>query len=150
MSVSEDLKQTAQLRKAIMPLIGLLKSEADAEITKRLDSIEAMMKSIAKPEITVDYTPPVLNVTVETPEELVKSLRKAAEPAPIETPSAYEPHDQAKTQTFQYSGFMRSDGDYYIQRVAKGEQRYAIGKGDYTAAWEKRGDLKYGYINEVK
>lgn len=145
---SEELKQTAQLRKAIAPLITLLKSEANDDLLKRLDAIEGIVSAIAKKETTVNVTSPEVTVTVETPEELTKSLRKVADTADV--PSAYEPHDQAKSTTFQYSGFMRSDGEYYIQRVAKGEQRYYRGSGDYTDAWEKRGNLKYSYINEGK
>lgn len=142
--MSEDLKQTAQLRKAIMPLIGLLKAEANDETARRLDAIEAIVKEIAKKDTTV-------NVTVET-EELTESIKKFAAPEPIDPPSTYEPHDQAKNKggTFQYSGFVRSDGAYYIQRVTKGEQRYARGKSGYATAWENRDRLKYGYINGDK
>ena len=152
--ISENLKLTAQIRKAIAPLIKVLQVETNADITKRLLVIENIVIELAKKETIVNVAAPEVNVTVETPDELTKTIQKMSEPIKLPTPepvpSAYEPHDQSKSQTFQYSGFMRSNGDYYIQRVAKGEQRYAVGNGDYPKAWEKRSNLKYSYINEVK
>jgi hypothetical protein len=135
--ISEEIKQTAQLRKAIMPLIKVLRDEANADITNRLLTIENIVGEMAKKETVFNVAPPEVNVNVEPP----------VIPLPV---SAYEPHDQSKSSVYQYSGFMRSNGDYYIQRVAKGEQRYAVGNGDYANAWEKRKTLKYGYIDEVK
>jgi hypothetical protein len=150
MSVSEDLKQTAQLRKAIAPLVKILKSEADADITKRLVAIESIVQEIAKKETVINVAPPEVNVKVETPDELTKTFQKFAEPEPIESPTAYEPHDQAKKGIYQYSGFVRSDGKYYIQRVAKGEQRYSLGEGNYSDAWEKKDSLTYTRIDGSK
>lgn len=146
----QDLKQTAQIRKAIMPLIQLLKSEANVEITKHLSVIDAKLDEIAKRENIIKVSPPEVSVTVSIPDELTKSIQKMSEPAPevVDTPTDYQPHDQSKSQVYQYSGFVRSDGKYYIQRVAKGEQRYAKGAGDYTEAWSKRSKLNYGRIDE--
>lgn len=149
----EELKMVGQIRKAIMPLLELMKTEANQGIDDRLTAIETSLIEIAKRDFNVEVKAPEVNVTVETPEELTKTIKKMAEPVtaePVEVPSAYEPHDQAKTGTFQYSGFMRSNGDYYIQRVAKGEQRYFKGSGDYAEAWAKRDKLTYGYISGDK
>ena len=99
------------------------------------------------PNITVES--PDVNVNVDTGEiEKVVSKLQKSEPQSITMPSAYEPHDQAKKGMFNYSGFIKSDGEWYIQRVTKGEQRYAKGSGGYAKAWEKLTDLKYGYLND--
>lgn len=161
----EDIKQVAQLRKAIAPLVTMLRDEATNEMAKqfgnRLDTIESILLELAKKESVINVAAPIVNVappevnvpdvniTVETPEELTKSIQKMSEPVSIEeidTPTAYEPHDQAKGQVYSYSGFMRSDGAYYIQRVSKGEQRYARGNDNYAEAWESRSKLQYGYL----
>lgn len=147
MSKSDELRAIAALRQAVAPLIPLLKAEADHELSKRLEVIESVVLELAKRDTTIEVKAPDVHVKVDT-EALTKSIEtlKKSEPVAIEQPT-YEPHDQAKSQTFQYSGFVRSDGAWYIQRVAKGEQRYTKGVGDYAGAWEKRSKHKYGYID---
>lgn len=146
---TDDLKQIAQIRKAILPLVDLAKRESDAKLEERLSGIETALAALLKKDTVVEVKAPEVNVTVDTTniEKAVSKLQKS-DTTPKPAPSAYEPHDQAKSQTYQYSGFVRSNGDWYIQRVAKGEQRYSKGSGGYSDAWEKRSKLKYGYLDE--
>jgi hypothetical protein len=140
---TENLKQIAQIRKAVMPLIQLLKNESDKTLEKRLDGIEAALSTLLKKDPAINVSPPEVNVKVDTA-EITKSIEKMSKTG---TTSTYEPHDQAKSGPYNYSGFVKSDGKWYIQRVAKGEQRYAKGTGEYTEAWDKRKNIKYGYID---
>lgn len=142
-----DLKQIAQIRKAIQPLVGLMKREADADLDDRLARLETAMTSLLKKD-AIEITAPEVNVTVETPQALTDALTKLQKSDTMPIASIYEPHDQLKKGTFQYSGFVAKDGNWYIQRVAKGEQRYAKGKGDYSEAWTGLDDLKYGYLDD--
>lgn len=152
MSKTEDLKQVAQIRKAVMPLVELLKAESNKELEARLDKIEASLeKALAfKPEVVVNTTPEIVIDHKAAAEAMIialekqnKMLKKGDKPDVI----PYQPHDQAKGQGVQYSGFVRSDGAWYIQRVAKGEQRYAKGNGSYQKAWEKRAKQDYGILD---
>lgn len=145
---TDDLKQVAQIRKAVMPLIDLVKREADIKLDERLVGIETALTALLKRDTTIEVKAPDVNVNIETPIELTEAFIKLNKSDPKPTGS-YEPHDQIKKGTFQYSGFVRSDGAWYIQRVAKGEQRYSKGDGKYTDAWEKKADLKYGYIDDI-
>lgn len=142
---TEELKTVAQIRKAIQPLVSLVKRDADANLEERLHGIEVALSALLKKDTSVTVQPPEVNVTVDTKSiENALSKMQKSEPKPVST---FEPHDQAKAQGESFSGFVRSDGDWYIQRVTKGEQRYAKGSGDYSEAWEKRSKLKYGYID---
>lgn len=95
-------------------------------------------------KMSVTVKAPDLHPTFEVPKPEV-IINKAES----KDPGEYQPHDQGKKGMYQYSGFARADGAWYIQRVTKGEQRYAAGKDDYTDAWEKRDKLEYGLISEV-
>ena len=131
-------RKTTAIRKAASPLVLELNKRIKAELAKRHE--ETVM---AKAESAV--------ITFEMVEKLTDTIQKMANNAPTAAAvSPYEPHDQAKGSGFQYSGFVRSDGAYYIQRVSKGEQRYAKGTGNYTDSWGRRDKLDYGYIDGGK
>lgn len=153
---TEELKEVGKLRKAMLPLFKLLPDALVEANEKRFDLIEKKLEELSVPQPVVNVTSPDVvvpkidapNVTVKVDTEaIVAAIEKANTTKVKPTPSAYEPHDQAKTQVYQYSGFVRSDGEWYIQRVAKGEQRYAKGQSGYADAWERRSKLKYGYID---
>jgi hypothetical protein len=150
---TEELQQVAQIRKAVAPLIDLVKREADTKMEERLSGIESALTALLKKDFTPEIKAPEVSVNMDI-DQIVKAIEKqnntllAKSDTPVVTSQTYEPHDQAKSQAFQYSGFVNTSGEWYIQRVAKGEQRYAKGTGDYTTAWEKRSKLKFGYIDE--
>lgn len=141
---SDNLKQIAQIRKAIAPLVAVLSRESDEKITKRLALIETALSTLLQKETVVNIAPPQVDVTVDTA-AITKSIEKMQKKAET-SDSEFQPHDQAKKGTFSYNGFVKSDGSWYIQRVAKGEQRYAKGTGDYVDSWEKKDNLKYGML----
>lgn len=148
---TQDLQRVGDLRQALKPLIEVMKVQANVELEKRLALIESALTELAKRDTVINVSSPEVSVDIDTSEftqaikDQVKLITKNSETP--EPPSRYEPHDQAKTTTFQYSGFVRDDGVWYIQRVAKGEQRYAKGQGDYRSAWERRSKHKYGDID---
>lgn len=146
MSTTEDLKTVAQIRKAILPLIEIVKREADRNLDERLAAIEDAVKTLGAREINI----PAPNVTVKTevPKDLVNSFSRLSKQA-TPTIKNYQPHDQS-SGTVKYNGFVAEDGSWYIQRLAKGQQRYAKGRGDYQDAWEGRGKLSYGNFDGSK
>ena len=146
---SDEIREVARLRKAVLPLVKLLSSEAVSEVSKRLDTIEESLTEIAKRDMNVTVTAPEVHVgpTVFDVDKLITALDKSNKALMAKSASPalpdYQPHDQAGSSAIKYNGFVAQDGSWYIQRVAKGGQRYAKGKGNYSEAWEKRGDQTY-------
>jgi hypothetical protein len=155
--MKDELKDIGRLRKAMMPLFKLLPEQFFEENERRFALLEKKLDklTIPQPEIVVkapivnvpaakiDIAPPEVTVNLD-PDSITQALIKAKN---LTSPSPYEPHDQAKGQIFKYSGFLRDDGSWYIQRIAKGEQRYAKGQGGYADAWDGRSKLRYGHID---
>lgn len=160
MTETERIQQIAQLRKAIMPLVELLKTDANKELESRLEIIEKSLQSLAEKEVKFDVQVNAPDVTFEVPTELTQAITdihkmveinmKKNNDVVVKDTSHYEPLDQAKEKVFTYSGFMKSDGSWKIQRIAKNEQRYAFGKGDYADAWKRKSKLDYGYADGGK
>jgi hypothetical protein len=92
-------------------------------------------------------TPPALTQAIEKMVEV--QLKKASPAIPLPQPN-YQPHDQGGSNGIKYNGFAAPEGFWYIQRTAKGQQRYASGKSDYSKAWAKKGSLSYGNIDGSK
>lgn len=111
---------------------------------KELEQMRKMVSEALERPVSVKVNAPDVKPVFEVPKPQVV-MQKSDTPQPGD----YQPHDQGKKGLYQYSGFVRPDGAWYIQRVTKGEQRYAAGKNDYAGAWDKRDTLKYGLINEV-
>jgi hypothetical protein len=166
MSSSDEIKQIAKTRQIVMPLIKQMATEIvaanDAKLERLLKAVEQLAKqqpvvNVTVPEIKlpkievptpqVNYQPPDVHIDTTPVAKAVANLPlQKSDPTPIETPQ-YEPHDQAGG-AIKYSGFLAQDGTWYIQRIAKNQQRYAKGRGDYSDAWEGRERLNYGYFNE--
>ncbi len=53
--------------------------------------------------------------------------------------------------TYNYYGFLKSDGSWYIMRTTKTntEIRYFAGTSDYTTNWTGRASLSYNYFNVI-
>lgn len=151
---ADDLKEIARLRKAMLPLLDFMRLEANEEFTYRLEKMESTLEKLAERESNITVKAPDVNVTVNT-EEIVAAIRKleasgVLQKSALPESARYEPHDQSGGGVSKYNGFVADDGSWYIQRVSKGEQRYAKGKGGYMDAWEKRTKLPYGYLSGEK
>ena len=148
---SEELKIIALIRKAIKPLATAARLEANEDIHNQLAQLTKAVDGLVKREVKE------VRVKVETPSQVVEALEKVTQAQmqksePLPAPAKYEPHDQeAKKGTpFQYNGFVAENGDWYIQRIAKGEQRYAKGHGNYAEAWTNKKKQSYGYLDGSK
>ena len=99
MSASEDLKQIAMLRKAILPLATVLKDEVTAEanveatkevaerlhkmdeaitelLSQRLNQMDSAIVELLKRELNVTVNAPEVHNTVEMPTNLISALEK--------------------------------------------------------------------------
>lgn len=164
---SDDLKDIGKMRKAFLPIFKLIQQEVNHENLKRFELLDKKLDKIAaiKPVINlekVDVPQPDIHIKVDIPEQLTKAVTnnqadlaslievvKAIQGQTIKAEQiTYLPHDQDSTPLVKYNGFASLDGQWYIQRVAKGQQRYVRGTGDYSDAWTNRAKLKYGTADE--
>jgi len=149
---AEDIKAIAQLRKAVMPLIELMRSESNNEITQRIEGLEKSVETLVNKGISVKVDAPEIKIEDLTSlndslQKLADSkLNKSADPNLL---TEYKPHDQKSTDTAKYYGFVRADGSWYIMRDVGETQRYTAGSSDYSTNWDKCQKLKYKYIHEV-
>lgn len=53
--------------------------------------------------------------------------------------------------TYNYYGFLKADGSWYIMRTTKTntEIRYFAGTSDYTTSWTGKAGLSYNYFNVI-
>lgn len=137
------------LRQAIKPLIkDIVVEKMTQEITASLKlDIAKLNSSLEKHSTSVNIDASDLHTAVQEltkytmQQELKKSQSKQLEV------TDYQPHDQKKKGVYKYAGFVRPDGSWYIQRIAKDEQRYIFGKGNYSEAWSEAEAQKYGTIS---
>jgi hypothetical protein len=60
--------------------------------------------------------------------------------------------DRASDEDFNFFGYLRADGQFYILReeIAEGKYRYFKGgPGGYVTAWEQRADQNYDYFDLI-
>lgn len=160
---SGDLKDVGKLRKALLPVVKMIQHEINEENKKRFELIDKKIDKIAaiKPVINlekVNVPQPDINVHVDIPDVLAKAVSinssdlntllgvlKTMQSQTIKAEQiTYLPHDQDNGNMIKYNGFVALDGQWYIQRVTKGEQRYVKGNGNYSEAWDNRTKLGYG------
>lgn len=163
----DDLKDVGKMRKAFMPIFEMIHKQLNLENQKRFELIDKKIDKIAavKPIVNlekVDVPQPDVHVNVQIPETLTKAVAdnqadlatlvevvKALQGQTIKAEQiTYLPHDQDNGSVVKYNGFLSLDGNWYIQRITKGEQRYVKGKDDYAKAWDNRSKLKYGLASE--
>jgi hypothetical protein len=146
----EDLKTVGQIRKAMLPLVEILRAETNKDLTARLEKIETVLADLVKKDYNVTVQPTPVTVEGFDPTQLIEKMQKMnqkkLEPAVVQPVLKYEPHDQSGG-VIKYNGFVAEDGSWYIQRLSKSSQRYAKGKGDYIEAWDKKTKLEYGLID---
>lgn len=143
--LADNKQQTDKQIIGVLATITKALAERDKQVDKQFAKMQEVIIELTEKETTVKVDAPPVNVEVQPPEQVIVEKSTPA-PEPV---SEYQPHDQDKKNSFQYSGFVRSDGAWYIQRIAKGEQRYVAGTKDYSESWEKRDKLDYKNINEV-
>lgn len=53
--------------------------------------------------------------------------------------------------TYNYYGFLKADGSWYILRTTKTQTalRYFAGSSDYVTNWTGKGALSYDYFNAI-
>lgn len=122
-----------------------------ADIKQYFDSLETAINSIdIKFDPKIEVKPTSVKVPPVDFTPLIDALKPEPETKEIELDD-YKAQDIAGDDVFQYVGFVRPDGGWYIVEndMDGGSLRYKFGSKNYSAAWKKYTNQAYKLFNEA-
>lgn len=146
-----DTKLITAVKEELAKVVTALNQDNDTELVTAIQDLKSSFTGIEVNPV-VNVPEPVINVDIPKIDfsPLIDALKPTAETKEIEL-GDYKAQDIDGDDVFQYIGFVRPDGGWYIieNDVEGGSIRYKFGAKNYSAAWKKYTNQNYKLLNEA-